>query len=113
MAKTATEILASKVKKFNMVNAIQNNLKDALEGFAWGIAFYTAQFNSGFEVVTSFKDSVITDEDKERNNDRLDLAAGIMSPLEYRMKWYGEDEATATAMLPVQEVPAGNGEEMM
>lgn len=113
VAKTATEILASKIKKFNMVNAIQNNLKDALEGFAWGIAFYTAQFNSGFEVVTSFKDSVITDEDKERNNDRLDLAAGIMSPIEYRMKWYGEDEATATAMLPVQEVPAGNGEEMM
>ena len=27
---------------------------------------------------------------------------GIMSHVEYRMKWYGEDEATARANLPEQ-----------
>ena len=25
---------------------------------------------------------------------------GVMSVLEYRMKWYGEDETTAKKMLP-------------
>ena len=27
---------------------------------------------------------------------------GVMSPLEYRMKWYNEDEATAKKNLPEQ-----------
>ena len=28
---------------------------------------------------------------------------GVMSLLEYRMKWYNEDEATAKKMLPKME----------
>ena len=27
--------------------------------------------------------------------DREDMAAGVLSKVEYRMKWYGEDEDTA------------------
>lgn len=113
VAKTATEIQASKTRKFNMVNAIQNNLRTCLEGFAYGIAFYQAQYTKDLGFMCTFNDSVLNDEDKERNNDRLDLAAGIMSPLEYRMKWYGEDEKTAAQNLPAVDVPDGNGEEPM
>lgn len=113
VAKTATEIQASKTRKFNMVNAIQKNLRTCLEGFAYGIAFYQAQYTKELGFVCTFNDSVLNDEDKERNNDRLDLAAGIMSPLEYRMKWYGEDEETAAQNLPAVDVPDGNGEEPM
>ena len=52
----------------------------------------------------------IEDKTTERNNDRQDLAAGIMNPWEYRMKWYNEDEATAKKMLPKMEDMTTEGE---
>ena len=62
-----------------------------------------AGLNEDAEVTIDFDDSIIEDKTTERNNDRQDLAAGIMNPWEYRMKWYNEDEATAKKMLPKME----------
>ena len=59
--------------------------------------------NEDSEVTIVFVDSIIEDKTTERNNDRQDLAAGIMNDWEYRMKWYNEDEATAKKMLPKME----------
>lgn len=100
--KTATEIKASKSRKYNRVNAIQNNLNDCLEDFAAGLAFYNSMLNSGYEFSCKFNDSILTDEETERQQDRQDVSMGVMSHLEYRMKWYNEDEATAKKMLPEQ-----------
>lgn len=93
--KTATEIEASKQRKYNMVNEIQKNLKTCLEDLAYAIAFYQAQYTShiGFQCV--FHDSILTDEKTEREQDRIDMQMGIMSKVEYRMKWYGEDDHMA------------------
>ena len=102
VAKTATEIKASKNRKYNRVTAIQNNLYDCLEDFASGLAFYNSMLNSGYEFSCKFNDSILTDEEAERQQDRQDVSMGIMSHLEYRMKWYNEDEATAKKMLPEQ-----------
>lgn len=102
VAKTATEIKASKNRKYNRVTAIQNNLYDCLEDFAAGLAFYNSMLNSGYEFSCKFNDSILTDEETERQQDRQDVSMGIMSHLEYRMKWYNEDEATAKKMLPEQ-----------
>lgn len=100
--KTAEEIKASKLRKYNRVNAIQNNLKDCLEDFTAGLAFYEGMLMSGYEFTCNFTDSILTDEKSERQQDKEDVAMGIMSHVEYRMKWYGEDEATARANLPEQ-----------
>ena len=97
--KTATEIKHAKQRKYDMVNAIENNLKECLEDLAYALAFYNAQYNSGFEFCCTFNDSILNDEETERNNDRIDVANGIMSKLSYRMKWYNEDEATARKAL--------------
>ena len=35
------------------------------------------------------------DEASERTQDLVDVNSGIMSKVEYRMKWYNEDELTA------------------
>ena len=102
VAKTATEIKASKNRKYNRVTAIQNNLYDCLEDFVAGLAFYNSMLNSGYEFSCKFNDSILTDEEAERQQDRQDVSMGVMSQLEYRMKWYNEDEATAKKMLPEQ-----------
>lgn len=102
VAKTATEIKVSKNRKYNRVTAIQNNLYDCLEDFAAGLAFYNSMLNSGYEFSCKFNDSILTDEEIERQQDRQDVSMGVMSHLEYRMKWYNEDEATAKKMLPEQ-----------
>ncbi|MBR2677604.1 MAG: hypothetical protein IKE28_11930 [Solobacterium sp.] len=97
--KTATEILASRKRKYYRVTAIQKALKTCLEGFVDAVAFYSGKYTTGYEATFNFHDSIMTDEETERAQDRIDMSAGIMSPVEYRMKWYGEDEATATQAI--------------
>lgn len=97
--KTATEVKHAKQRKYNRVNAIETNLKKCLEDFCYGVAFYNALANSGYEFVCTFSDSILTDEESERKQDIQDISLGIMQPFEYRMKWYGEDEETAKKMI--------------
>lgn len=99
VAKTATEIKTSKNRKYNRVTAIQNNLYDCLEDFAAGLAFYNSMLNSGYEFSCKFNDSILTDEETERNQDRADVSMGAMQLWEYRMKWYGETEKQARAAV--------------
>ena len=100
--KTATEVKASKNRKYNRVMAIQNKLKTCLEDFVSGMAFYNGLYTSGYEFNCKFNDSILTDEETERKQDMADVAAGFMHHWEYRMKWYGEDEETAKANVPEQ-----------
>lgn len=95
VAKTATEIKTSKNRKYNRVTAIQNKLYDCLEDFAAGLAFYNSMLNSGYEFSCKFNDSILTDEETERNQDRADVSMGAMQLWEYRKKWYGETEEQA------------------
>ena len=99
--KTATEVKASKGRKYNRVTMIQNKLQDCLEDFAAGLAFYNGLYTSGYEFNCNFHDSILTDEETQRRQDKEDVAAGIMQPWEYRAKWYGEDEETAKEMVGV------------
>lgn len=100
--KTAAEVKASKARKYNRVTAIQVCLKECLEDFVAGLAFYNSLYTSGYEFTCKFNDSILTDEEAERQQDRQDVSMGVMSHLEYRMKWYNEDEATAKKNLPEQ-----------
>ncbi|WP_455259018.1 hypothetical protein [Ruminococcus sp.] len=100
VAKTATEILSAKNRKYNTVSAIQKQLKYCLDDLVYALAFYNSLTTSGYTFVCDFKDSILTDEQTERTQDIQDLSLGIMRPDEYRMKWYGEDEKTAKMNLP-------------
>ncbi len=99
VAKTATEIKASKERKYNTISSIQEQLRYCLEDLVYALAFYNEMALS-YEFVLNFRDSILTDEETERENDRKDIASGIMKPEEYRAKWYGEDIETAKANLP-------------
>lgn len=93
--KTATEIKVSKQRKYNRVNAIQSKLESCLSDFVDGLAFWNELYTSGYEFSCTFNDSILTDEETERQQDRSDMAAGVMTKLEYRMKWYNETEEEA------------------
>ena len=100
IAKTATEIKSAKDRKYNMVTAIQNNLKDCLDDLVYALAFYNSMTTSGYKFVCDFKDSILTDEETERKQDIQDLNLGILRPEEYRAKWYSEDIDKALENLP-------------
>lgn len=98
--KTATEAKIAKKRKYNMVKAIQSNLKDCLEDLAYALAFYNALTQSGYEFICTFKDSILVDDEEERQQDRSDVAMGVMRLDEYRAKWYGETLEEAAKNLP-------------
>lgn len=100
--KTATEVLASKTRKYNRVTAIQGKLEECLNEFVNALAFYNGSYMSGVEFTCEFNDSILADEESERQQDRQDVSMGVMSLLEYRMKWYNEDEETAKSKIPEQ-----------
>ena len=100
VAKTATEIKSAKDRKYNTVNAIQENLKDCMEDLVYALAFYNSMTTTGYKFVCDFKDSIKTDEETERKQDIQDLNLGILRPEEYRAKWMGEDIDTALQNLP-------------
>lgn len=100
--KTATEIISSKYRKYNRVHAIEEKLRECLEDFATGLAFYNGLYASGYEFSCNFNDSILTDEESERQQDRQDVSMGVMSHAEYRAKWYGETLEEAKANLPEQ-----------
>ena len=96
--KTATEIKSSKQRKYDTVTAIQNNLRACLDDLCYSLAFYNGLTQSGYELSVNFEDSILTDDETKRTQDRQDVSRVVMPLWEYRMKWYGEDEETAKAM---------------
>lgn len=99
VAKTATEILSAKNRKYNTVSAIQKQLKYCLDDLVYALAFYNSLTTSGYTFVCDFKDSILTDEQTERTQDIQDLSLGILRPWEYRCKWMGETKEQAKKVL--------------
>lgn len=97
--KTATEIKNAKFRKYNRVAGLEKSLEKCLREYIDALAFYQDLYRTGYEVTINFKDSILTDEETERQTMRQDLSMGILQPWEYRARWYGEDEETAKAMV--------------
>ena len=105
---TATQVISENSTMFRTIKKHEIILESAIKELCrivlhLGNTAMGAGLNEGAEVTIDFDDSIIEDKTTERNNDRQDLAAGIMNDWEYRMKWYNEDEATAKKMLPKME----------
>ena len=104
--KTATEIEASKQRSYTLVSDCQAAMETALRDWADGALFwlrlYGLERSSSVELSIDWGDSILANPQEERKQDIQDVSLGAMSLLEYRMKWYGEDEATAKKNLPQQ-----------
>lgn len=105
---TATQVISENSTMFRTIKKHEIVLEQVLVELCriilrLGNEAMNAGLDEDVEVSIDFDDSIIEDKTTERNNDRQDLAAGILNPWEYRMKWYNEDEATAKKMLPKME----------
>ena len=104
--KTAEEIKTSKQRSYQSVTDTQKALQKALEHLVYCMSVIGQL--SGLptkgknEVSFKWDDSIIVDAEKEREQDRKDVAMGVMSHAEYRSIWYGETLEEAQSKLPEQ-----------
>lgn len=98
-ARTATELKILKQRTYSANEDIQKELQRVLEHVIRIMDKYCDLYNivpSGeYDVAYAWDDSIIVDKDSERQSDMLDVDAGLMSRIEYRVKWYGETEKQA------------------
>lgn len=102
-ARTATELKILKQRSFSANQDIQKALQATIETVVSIVDKYCDLYdiapNGDYEVGYSWDDSILIDKDSERQVDMLDVNNGIMSKVEYRMKWYGETEDQAKEAL--------------
>lgn len=100
---TATEIKMLRQRTYATVTSIQKALEEALQALVNAMDAITTLYGLAPTGVVSLSctwdDSIVTDADTERVRDMQEIRDGIMQKWEYRVKWYGEDEAKAKAMV--------------
>lgn len=97
---TATQVVSVNSEMFRNLKKHEILVEDCLITLVKAMLYVINTFtpetvNTIAEVTIKFDDSIIQDEATERTQDLVDVNAGIMSKVEYRMKWYNEDEKTA------------------
>lgn len=106
--KTAEEIKASKQRSYSAVADIQNSLKNALEDVVKVLDFYMAAIADRscceHSVVCVFDDSLACDRETEFKERMELLKAGVISPVEIREWYLGENEETAKKKISAIEV---------
>ena len=103
---TATQVISEKSDTFRNMKKHEGILEKNLITLIKSIMYASNEctnlkFSNPDDVEIQFDDSVIEDKTTEKDNDRKDTEAGVMSKLEFRKKWYGEDEETARKALKV------------
>lgn len=102
-ARTATELKILKQRTYSENHEIQTELQRVFEEQFKILDKYCDLYGivsqGEYEVSYTWDDSILVDKDTERQADLLDIDKGLMSKLEYRMKWYGETEEQAQEML--------------
>lgn len=99
---TATQVISENSTLYRNVKKHEIVLERVLTGLTRAIIHAANVFTNDpigdvahDEIVIKFDDSIIEDRGAEMERDRIDVAAGLMSREEYRMKWYAEDDDTA------------------
>ena len=104
---TATQVISENSTLYRNIKKHEIILEKVLIEMTKAVMFannnYTMNTKFSDEAFKSvkiiFDDSIIEDKDAELKRDRQDVAEGLMAKYEYRMKWFGEDEETAKAMV--------------
>ncbi len=97
--KTAEEIRASKQRSYASVCDNQKSLKNALCDLVYAMDVWCTLYNLAplgeYSMTFEFDDSIAADRKTEFEEKRILVENGIMSPWEFRMWYFGEDEETA------------------
>lgn len=108
--KTATEIISAKQRQFVTERSIQEAFRSALDDLAYAMDAWCdlAQLAPAGEYSVGYNwgDGVLDDPETRRQDMAMGLQllhASVIGPVEYRMRYFGEDEETARKMLPDME----------
>lgn len=104
---TATQVISENSDMYRTLKKHEIILEDVIKDLVriiirLGIATRNAGLDENAEIKIDFDDSIIEDKTSERSQDRQDVSMGVMSHVEYRMKWYNETEEEAKKNLPEQ-----------
>ena len=98
---TATQVISEKSDTFRNMKKHEIVLEQVLIDMTQAIMNANNQFTNkqSFSdtesVIIKFDDSIIEDKETEKISDRSDLTNGVISKVDYRAKWLGEDLETA------------------
>lgn len=100
---TATQVISEKSDTFRNLKkhegVLEKSLFTIIHAFMYAHDLFTIDSNKYVEneqITINFDDSIIEDKNTEKENDKKDVELGVMSKVAYRMKWFAEDEKTAT-----------------
>ena len=107
--KTATEVSSDNSALMRNIRRHENSLERAITDIARAVMYVSRGFGEGIpeegSVRVQYDDSIIQDIAAEEAQDMAE--AGVtLAPWEYRVRWYGEDEATARRLAA--EIGAGS-----
>lgn len=101
--KTATEVSSDNSALMRNIRRHEHALERAIAGMAHALLAVARGLGEELpdegRVRVGFDDSIVTDTAAEKQQDMAEVAAGLMQPWEYRVRWYGEDEETARRVL--------------
>ena len=99
---TATQVISENSTLYRNIVSNENLLRGALRDLTRAVIYASNTFTNNKigevqdkDITIKFDDSIIEDKESEMKRDREDVVAGLMTKVEYRMRWYGEDEKTA------------------
>lgn len=104
---TATQVISENSDMYRTIKKHELILDDVLKELVriiirLGVVSGNTGLKPEAEITVDFDDSIIEDKQSERQQDRNDVAMGVMSLAEYRAKWYGETPEQAAKNLPEQ-----------
>ena len=102
-AKTATEVISESSDLYRTIQKHEQILRDSITELIMSIVEIGNASNlfsiKDPKIAIDFDDSIIESKEQMRLQDRQDISMDVMGLIEYRMKWYGEDEITAKAKI--------------
>ena len=103
---TATQVISENSEMFRSLKKHEILLQEVIIDVCKALMYIHNNFtNKQFKfdldanIEVKFDDSIIEDKETMKMTDRQDVNMGVMSKVEYRMKWYNEDEETARQKL--------------
>lgn len=92
--KTATEVSSDNSALMHNIRKNENALAGTLGNVAHALLACARGMGEGLpdegDVTVIYDDSIVQDTASEKRQDMDEVAAGLMRPVEYRRKWYGE-----------------------
>lgn len=104
--KTATEVISMTSDAIRTIKKHEILVKNELINFVAACQYISNTFTSDGlgefnlnEINVLFDDSIFEDVNSEQTRDRTNVASGLMSEVEFRMRWFGEDKKDAQKFI--------------